>query len=134
MRWWGDPEVEAALLEADLGEKRMVMRIVSCGSRPFAYVQDYDVQCWPQPQFRDLPAGTRAIDTFIGEPDMIGHGHGAAFLRLRAEQLKAAGAPVVAVDPSVDNLRACCAYARAGFRRIGPVETADGPILLMLHD
>ena len=46
---------------------------------------------------------------------MIGRGHGAAYLRLIAERLCAEGAPLVTIDPIVDNLRARRAYAKAGF-------------------
>lgn len=115
VRWWGDPVEQAALLESDLNEPLMVMRIVSLDDRPFAYAQDYDVSTWPQRQFAHLPAGSRAIDAFIGEPEMIGRGHGAAFLRQLAELLLKEGAPVVAIDPDAANLRARRAYARAGF-------------------
>jgi aminoglycoside 6'-N-acetyltransferase len=67
VRWWGDPEEQAALLradllQADLDEPCMVMRIVSYEGRPFGYVQDYDVHVWPQPHFNHLPAGSRAIE------------------------------------------------------------------------
>jgi aminoglycoside 6'-N-acetyltransferase len=109
----------------------MVMRIVSYEGRPFAYVQDYDVHAWPQPHFNHLLAGSRAIDAFIGEPSMISQCHGAAFLRLLAEQLTAEGAPVVAIDPDVENLRARRAYEKAGFRGKDLVETGAGPVILM---
>jgi aminoglycoside 6'-N-acetyltransferase len=132
VRWWGDPEEQAALLRADLDEPAMVMRIVSLDGRPFAYAQDYAVHSWPQPHFADLPAGTRAIDTFIGEPDMIGRGHGGAYLRLLAEQLRAEGAPAVAIDPDLDNIRALRAYAKAGFHGNTVVGSAEGPAMLML--
>ena len=39
VRWWGDPQEQAALLREDLHDPRMVMRIVSLAGRPFAYVQ-----------------------------------------------------------------------------------------------
>jgi aminoglycoside 6'-N-acetyltransferase len=131
-RWWGDPDHEAALLAGDLNEPLMVMRIVSCGGRPFAYAQDYDVGSWPQPQFLHLPRGTRAIDAFIGEPDMIGCGHGSAFLRLLAQRFIAEGAPLVAIDPDARNFRARRAYAKAGFveEKLFPVD--DGEIALMI--
>jgi aminoglycoside 6'-N-acetyltransferase len=131
VRWWGDPQRELATLEEDLKEPRMVMRIVSCRGRPFAYVQDYAVDAWPQPHFAHLPAGSRAIDAFVGEPDMIGHGHGSAFLGLLARRLIAEGAPLVAIDPDVDNLRARRAYERAGFRGDTVVESGEGPAVLM---
>ena len=132
VRWWGDPQEQAALLRDDLDEPRMVMRIVALAGRPFAYAQDYDVHAWPQPHFAHLPAGTRAIDSFIGEPDMIGQGHGSCYLRLLAQRLRADGAPVVAIDPDVENLRARRAYAKAGFRGETVVETGAGPAVLML--
>jgi aminoglycoside 6'-N-acetyltransferase len=122
VRWWGDPQEQAALLRQDLDEPRMVMRIVSLAGRPFAYAQDY----------AHLPAGTRAIDSFIGEPDMIGQGHGSRFLNILAQRLRAEGAPVVAIDPDVENLRARRAYAKAGFRGETVVETGAGPAVLML--
>jgi aminoglycoside 6'-N-acetyltransferase len=65
-RWWGDPDEQAAMLEEDLTEPGMVMRIVSFGEKPFAYAQDYTVDRWPQAHFAGLPSGARAIDSFIG--------------------------------------------------------------------
>lgn len=132
VRWWGDPAEQAALLREDLDEPHMVMRIVSYEGRPFAYVQDYDVHVWPQSHFDHLPAGSRAIDAFIGEPGMISQGHGSVFLRLLAERLTAKGAPVVAMDPDVANLRARRAYEKAGFRGEGLVHTGAGPVMLMI--
>jgi aminoglycoside 6'-N-acetyltransferase len=115
VRFWGDPEEELTLLTADLAEPRMVMRIVSLAERPFAYA-------------------TRAIDTFIGEPDMVGRGHGACYLRLLAERLLAEGAPLVVIDPDADNERARRAYENAGFRGTSVVATAAGPAVLMIFD
>jgi aminoglycoside 6'-N-acetyltransferase len=134
VRWWGDPVEQSALLQADMREPRMVMHIVAFAGRAFGYVQDYAIHVWPQPRFEHLPHGSRAIDAFIGEPDMIGKGHGSIFLRLAAQRLRAAGAPVVAIDPTVDNVRARRAYARAGFRGDTIVETAAGPAILMTFD
>ncbi len=119
------------MLREDLDEPRMVMQIVSYKGRPFAYVQDYDVHVWPQPHFNHLPAGSRAIDAFIGEPSMISQGHGSAFLRLLAERLLAEGVPVVAIDPDVANLRARRAYEKAGFYGEDLVDTGAGPVMLM---
>ena len=113
--WWGDPSEQAAMLEQDLSEPGMVMRIVSLGEKPFAYAQDYAVDRWPQPHFAGLPQGSRAIDSFVGKPEMIGRGHGSTYLRLLATRLCSEGAPVVAIDPAADNARARRAYAKAGF-------------------
>jgi aminoglycoside 6'-N-acetyltransferase len=134
VRWWGNAEEQAALLREDLDEPRMVMRIVSFEGRPFAYAQDYAVHVWPQPHFAHLPPRSRAIDSFIGEPDMIGRGHGSTYLRLLAERLRAEGAPLVAIDPDLDNLRARRAYEKAGFRGDTVVESGEGPAILMIFD
>lgn len=134
LRWWGDAEAQEALLREDFAEPAMVMRIVSFDSRPFAYAQDYEVHVWPQPHLAYLPHGSRAIDSFIGEPDMIGRGHGSAYLRLLAERLMREGAPIVAIDPDRNNIRARRAYARAGFRGDTVVDTEAGLAILMLFE
>jgi aminoglycoside 6'-N-acetyltransferase len=133
-RWWGEPRDEFELLRADLNEPRMTMRIVSFKERPFAYAQDYDVHAWPQPHLAHLPQGARAIDSFIGWPSMIGRGHGQAYLRLLAERLCAEGAPLVAIDPAEDNVRARRAYEKAGFRPAGSAATEAGPAVLMVYE
>jgi aminoglycoside 6'-N-acetyltransferase len=132
-RWWGDPDREAALLRADLAAPgAMTMEIVSFNGAPFAYAQNYEVHAWPQPHFERLPPGSRAIDAFIGEPDMIGCGHGAALLRILALRLRRQGAPTVAIDPAANNLRARRANEKAGFTLVAIVATQDGPAALMI--
>jgi aminoglycoside 6'-N-acetyltransferase len=133
VRWWGEPEGQARLLEEDLSDPRMTMRIVSFHGRPFAYAQHYAVHTWPHPHFACLPTGSRAIDAFIGESDMVGKGHGSAFLRLLAEQLIDEGAPLVAIDPHIHNFRARRAYEKAGFRYQCEVMTGEGPAMLMIY-
>src|SRR4051812_22202341 len=76
VRWWGDPGEQYALLAEDLANPLMTMLIISFEGQPFAYAQHYDVGSWPQAHFAGLPEGTRAIDAFVGVPEMIGHGHG----------------------------------------------------------
>jgi len=132
VRWWGLPDEQFTLLREDLEEPRMVMRIVQFEQRSFAYAQDYDVHSWPQPHFAGLPVGTRAIDAFIGEPTMLGLGHGPHFLKLLAERLRSEGAPLVAIDADANNLRARRAYEKAGFRADSIVETERGRAILML--
>jgi aminoglycoside 6'-N-acetyltransferase len=133
-RWWGNPSEQFELLRDDLDEPRMSMRIVSFDGRPFAYAQDYEVHAWPQPHLAHLPPGSRAIDSFIGWPSMIGRGHGQAYLRLLAQRLCAEGAPLVAIDPSEDNVRARPAYEMARFRVEATVATEAGAAVLMLFE
>ena len=131
-RWWGDPARELGLLREDLGDPRMTMLVVSCEGRAFAYVQHYDVRAWPMAYFDHLPEGARAVDMMIGEPDMLGGGHGPALLREIALTLKGEGAPAVVIDPDPDNKRAVRAYEKAGFVIERPIETDEGPALLMV--
>jgi len=134
VRWWGQPEEQAALLKEDLDEPAMVMQIVAFDGNPFAYAQHYAVHTWPHAHFESLPKGSRAIDAFIGEPDMLGKGHGSVFLRLLARKLRHDGAPVVAIDPDIHNHRARRAYEKAGFRGDTEVVTNVGPAILMIFE
>ena len=133
-RWWGDPEQEAAMIERDLPNPRIDMEIVAFEGRDFAYAQSYGVHVWPQAFLAGLPSAAKAIDAFVGEPDMIGVGHGSAFLRLLAERLCAEGAPLVVIDPATDNFRARRAYEKAGFAGDQIVEAVEGPAVLMIFD
>jgi aminoglycoside 6'-N-acetyltransferase len=133
-RWWGHPDEQRALLEGDLDDERMSMWIVSHRDRPFAYIQNYEPSGWGLHQFGDLPPGSRGIDQFIGEPDMLNRGHGSAFIRAHVEDLFAAGAPVVGTDPDPSNARAVRAYRKAGFEALREaLDTESERVLLMLR-
>jgi aminoglycoside 6'-N-acetyltransferase len=132
--WWGDPDEQFALVSGDLDEPAMEQFIVALDGRPFGYVQAFDLVAWPDPAFADQPRGTRAIDQFIGEADMLGKSHGAGFVRAFAGRLLAAGARRVITDPDPANVRAVRAYEKAGFSRVRLVDTLDGRALLMLRD
>jgi aminoglycoside 6'-N-acetyltransferase len=134
VQWWGEPEEQLALVTEDLDEPLMRQWIVEYEGQPFAYVQAYPARAWPQSHLMHLPAGSEAVDAFIGEPHMLGCGHGSAFLRAFAEMLIAEGAPLVAIDPDVDNHRARKAYANAGFTGNDIVDTAEGPAVVMLYE
>jgi aminoglycoside 6'-N-acetyltransferase len=81
--------------------------------------------------FACLPPGSRGMDQFIGEPDMIGRGHGSAFIRAHVERLFDRGAPTVGTDPHPDNARAVRAYEKASFAAGAICETEWGRALLM---
>ena len=130
--WWGDPPEQYLLVSGDLDEPAMDQYIVSTGGRPFGYLQCYDLTAWNS-GFGVHPKGTRGIDLFIGEPDMIERGHGSAFIRAFAGQRLESGAPRLLTDPDPDNPRAIRAYEKAGFVRDRLVETPDGTALLMVR-
>jgi aminoglycoside 6'-N-acetyltransferase len=84
--------------------------------------------------FGPQPADTRGIDQFIGEADMVGRGHGSAFIRAFIEGLLENGVPRIVIDPNPTNPRAIRAYEKAGFRREREVDTPDGRALLMIRN
>ena len=132
--WWPDPPAQYDLIKGDLGDATLAQHLVSLEGRPFAYVQDYRVQDWMQPHLEDRPKGTRAMDVFLGDPAVLGQGHGAGFVRHHALGLIAKGTPQVVVDPDPANHRAIAAYRRAGFAEVGLRESAEGPVLLLVFD
>jgi aminoglycoside 6'-N-acetyltransferase len=128
-RWWPDPDAQYAGLVEDLDGDAMTMLIVSHRGRPFAYLQHANAHGWGD-FTRGLPADARALDAFIGEPDMVGIGHGSAFLRVAALDLHRRYSALM-IDPAPDNLQAIRAYHKAGFRGEAIVDTPDGPARLM---
>ena len=131
--WWGDPAEQYALVSGDLDEPAMDQFIVAAGGNDFGYIQCYDLTAW-NCGLGAQPEGTRGIDLFIGEPDMVAGGHGSALIRAFVEERLAQGAARIVVDPNPANARAVRAYAKAGFQEAGMVETPDGPALLMVRD
>jgi aminoglycoside 6'-N-acetyltransferase len=133
VEWWGKPDEQYALVSGDLDEPTMHQFILAQAGRPFGYLQCYDLTEW-NAGFGPQPEGTRGIDLFIGEPDMIGLGHGSALLRCFADELLQKGAPRMVTDPDPANGRAIRAYEKAGFEQQHVVETPDGPALLMARN
>jgi aminoglycoside 6'-N-acetyltransferase len=133
VRWWGHPDEQYALVSDDLDHPDMDQFIVALDEHPFGYIQCYPLSTWNQ-SFGIQPAATRGIDQFIGEPDMIGRGHGSSFIRQFVDELLASGVPRVVTDPDPGNGRAVRAYAKAGFQSERVVDTPDGPALLMVRN
>jgi aminoglycoside 6'-N-acetyltransferase len=133
-QWWGDPDQQFALLSGDFDHPSMNQFIVELDTYPFAYLQCYDPTAWPNHGFGAVPDGTRGIDQFIGEADMIDRGYGSALIRAFVDGLFRAGSPRVVTDPSPANTRAIRAYGKAGFRKDRPVNTPDGAALLMVRE
>ena len=131
-RWWGHADEQYALVSGDLDHPDMDQFIVVFGEQPFGYIQCYLLSTWNQ-CFGPQPSASRGIDQFIGEPDMIGRGHGSGFIRQFVDALLGQGIPRVVTDPDPDNIRAVRAYARAGFHSERLVDTPDGPALLMVR-
>lgn len=127
--WWDQEPYD----DADLADPKVSRWIVQCGGRPFAYMQDYSVHAWDEHPFSYLPLGTRGIDQFIGDPEMLNLGHGQGFIAARMQALFGEGAPVIVTDPHPDNHRAIAAYRKVGFEPAGSrLQTQWGLVLPML--
>jgi aminoglycoside 6'-N-acetyltransferase len=128
--WWNSDEPYD---QEDIRDPRVLRWIVSTNERPFAFMQDYTVHGWEDHHFAQLPRGSRGIDQYIGDPEMVGIGHGTAFIGARMRALFDAGVPVIATDPHPENKRAISVYTKLGFEVSGPPqETPWGLILPML--
>jgi aminoglycoside 6'-N-acetyltransferase len=134
VQWWGDTCEQFDLVSGDLEVEAMDQFIVTTDDRPFGYLQCYDPEVWPDNGLGHHPMGTRGIDLFVGELDMVNHGHGSAFIRTFIDRLLASGAPRVITDPDPENARAVRAYEKAGFVKDRMVDTPDGPALLMVRN
>jgi aminoglycoside 6'-N-acetyltransferase len=132
--WWDDPDNGIAEIEQAMRDPGTEPFIVLCGEKPIGYQQSYDPHAEADHPYRDQPPGARGIDQFIGEPDLIGCGHGSRFIREFAAGLFARGAPRVVTDPDPANARAVRAYMKAGFRPLGERDTMFGRVLLMACD
>jgi aminoglycoside 6'-N-acetyltransferase len=131
--WWGEPDEQFGLVSGDLDEPAMDQFIVSIANRPFGYLQCYRLTDW-NTGFGEHPDGTRGIDLFIAEHDMLNRGHGSELIRGFADGMLGAGTPRMVTDPDPQNLRAVRAYEKAGFRKDQLVDTPDGRSLLMVRN
>src|SRR4051812_19833801 len=131
-QWWKDA-ADFEFVSGDLEHHDLAQFIVALEERPLGYLQCYRMSEW-HAGFGVQPSGTRGLDQFIGEPEMVGRGHGSAFIRKFIDDLIAAGTPRVVTDPDPANARAIRAYEKAGFARDREVDTPDGCALLMVRN
>lgn len=132
--WWGDPEREIAEIREHIDSVSVEPIIVELDGKPIAYLQAYDPHLEDDHPYQDQPFGTIGLDLTIGEPTLVGIGHGSALLRQFVAQLFAEGTPRVIIDPDPTNTRAIRAYEKAGFRAFDTRSSVYGPALMMAID
>ena len=125
-RWYDDVAAET-YPDHSIAERRSAIRgedptdyfVIHLAGRPIGEIQSYRID--DDPEYAAIVAIGRpamGIDLFIGEPELIGLGHGPALIRTF---LRDVGFPRYAVDlcvigPTSTNVAAIRAYERAGFR------------------
>ena len=96
--------------------------IVSPGTRPIGLLQRYTFADNPGyiaelAHLIDAPSAALSIDYLIGEPELLGRGHGSAMIRAAVEAIwrDYPGAPSIIVPVSRANVASWHALQRAGF-------------------
>ncbi len=117
-RWHPEPaaSVEAAL-NPPFGDAQALLKV---GARPIGYLRWRKVsrEKLDAVGLAEIPAGSVDIDILIGEADCVGRGYGPAALTLLVGALRRdPSIPLIGLSPSMDNVAAQRAYAKAGFRK-----------------
>ena len=125
-RWYDDTpsgrypdDSIAEYREAIHGEDPTDEFLIALDGRPIGTIQSYRIDDHPE-YAAQVALGRPAfgIDLFIGEPDLVGRGHGPALIRafLRDVAFPRYGVDLCVIGPTVSNKAAIRAYEKAGFR------------------
>ena len=138
--WWDEQldeaELRAHYFTTDPGAPGTRYYIVWRDGRPMAYCQSYVPAEEHGEWWQDVtdPA-IRGIDQFLADEDNLGKGVGTALVRAFVDLLFSDSTVTrIQTDPNVTNARAIRCYEKAGFRRVGEIDTPDGRELLMYCD
>lgn len=131
---WPQAEKQAQLMEQDMDNPLIDMRLVCLIDHPFAYIHDHDARAFAMPHFADLPTGTRVIDSFVGETEFQGQGHAIGFLQARLHDLRQSY-PMAAIAVASTDTLGMNRYAQAGFKRRRLAPTRNGQLVqVMTHN
>ena len=106
-------------LEAIHGDDPTDMFVIRLDDRPIGAIQSYRVNDHPgyAAQLGPLAKPAFGVDLFIGEPDLVGKGHGPALIRaFIAPMFDRYGVDYCVIGPSKSNVSAIRSYEKAGFR------------------
>ncbi|WP_342070298.1 GNAT family N-acetyltransferase [Yoonia algicola] len=131
--WWPDADKQIALMEKDMDNTAIDMRVVSLINHPFAYIHDHDARAFPLPQYADLPHGARVMATFVGDNDFMGQGHSVGYIDAHVRTLRVKY-PMVAAGVGTTDTRTISIYRQAGFKNRRLATTGEGRLVqVMTH-
>lgn len=106
--------------------------LVFLNQKPIGYIQSYWASKVGGGWWKGIDENTWGMDQFIGELELLSRGIGTQMVRLFSMQLFLnENIQRVIVDPKPDNHPAIRCYQKAGFQKVGLIETPDGEALLM---
>lgn len=124
-QWWPDADETIAAVAADGTEGGVEPWAMELDGLPVGFIQWYRVEDEdPETWFPgvEVPPGTVGVDLAIGDPELVGRGHGRRLLLEFAHHVirsRMPECPEVWIDPDPDNERAIRAYRAAGFADTG---------------
>ena len=135
-RWWNDDPHERDYPEGTLEEWREAIRgedptdmfMIELDGLPIGVIQSYRVDSYADyvAELGELPAAALSLDVFIGEPELIGKGHGAALLRaFLPAAFERYGLDYAVIGPARANVAAIRSYEKAGFRYLKDYREED---------
>lgn len=144
-RWWNDDPEEHDYPEGTLNEWRKAIRaedptdmfVIEMDGRPIGVMQSYRVDSYPDyvAELGGLAEPAFSLDVFIGEPELIGKGHGPALMRaFLPPMFERYGVEYCVIGPSRSNLAAIRSYEKVGFRYLKDYredDTSDPPHVLL---
>ena len=114
--WEGADWSEEVARRDELGPDVWDVLIAELDGRPIGMVALHDAHREPDHYWGDVDPGTRALDIWIGEPDLLGRGHGTAMMRQAIARVFAdPRAESLVIDPLAGNADAIRFYRRLAF-------------------
>jgi RimJ/RimL family protein N-acetyltransferase len=138
--WWDDQtsleQVRAKYLPRLTENYSVVPYLAYRSGRPIGYIQSYVPALEGDGWWPDVfDPGVRGIDQFLADEANLSQGLGSAMVTAFVRTLFEDPAVTrIQTDPSPRNPRAIRSYEKAGFQRVGLVDTPNGQALLMVFD
>lgn len=130
--WEGADWAEEVAMRDQVGADVHEILIAELDGRPIGMVAVQDAHREPTHYWGDVGPGVRALDIWIGEPELLGQGHGTEMMRQAIDRLFAdPAAEEIVIDPLASNTDAHRFYRRLGFVDVGERQFDDSRCLVM---